>query len=155
LTIDGVEYAIDSNGIASVHFGSKLPEAAYVATVPDLATNAKPQILLAAAASDNARFGGQLLGNRAVVYALGERGIEPFSFNISGVNNPLDIGFGRFLEVRVKSELRHELLGVESTTAIGEAWLIKKGFFGGEEKRSLGQVIIDLRGTRFLSPFVN
>ncbi|MGE0174882.1 MAG: hypothetical protein AB7T49_18970 [Oligoflexales bacterium] len=147
ITINGEVHSIRSSGKTSVHFGTKLPDAGFLATVG----TQSPSLLMGSARSDNARFGNQLIGDKAVIYSWGAGGISPLSFNITKFTQPIDIGASQFVRIdEVLGAFDHVLLGVPTRTGLAKATLIKKNIWGETETIDLGKVVFDFRGDAYL-----
>ena len=147
LTMYGQRLDIDSPGITSVHYGRKLPAAAYVATVPD--GTGRPGILLGAATGENLRLAGKLIGERSIIYAYGTNGTPSLSLGIGAFKQEIPLGLGSKLILSRQEGYSHELLGVATMTGLAEATLVET-FLGRKKETDLGKVIFDFRGAPFL-----
>jgi hypothetical protein len=155
--LGGERHAVDAAGSASVHYGSKLCEYAYLISVPRGGDEA-PGLLYAAARGDDLRVGGALLGGRAVGYAYGRHGVpEGFVHVAPFQTTPLLLGEGADLELSDLRGLPHELLGLPTISGSAEATYVgNSGMFpgfGAPARFPLGRVIFDARGDTFARAF--
>lgn len=156
--LDGERFAVDSDGSASVHFGRKLCEYAYLLTVPHADGAASPRLLYAAARGDDLRFGGALLGDRAVGYAYGSNGLPAGFVHMAPFSaSPLVLGEGGRLELSDLRVVRHRLLdrdaltGSAAATYVGGTHVVPG--LGAASRVALGRVIFDARGDAFVAAF--
>lgn len=155
LRIGEERFEIDSAGITSIHYGDKLPQAAYIATVPD--GSQEPGILLAAASGDNLRVAGKLIGNRSIIYAYGSNGIAPLAFGIGRFDREIPLGAGVSLILTPMEYFEHTLLGEPTVTGTARATLLKPdpavwppSDWGRKKEIPLGTVIFDFRGAPYV-----
>lgn len=158
LEIDGVKYDINSVGPVSIHYGDSLPDYGYVATVPNLAfSDELPELLLGSVEGDDLRVGETLVGSRAFTYAYGSRGVRQVSFHLGDFWQDGEISLGKHTSLILSDvkPVKHELLGVPTTTASARAKLKTRSSWpwGREKIVDLGRVYLDLRGASYLSGF--
>jgi hypothetical protein len=149
--IDGERLAIDAEGTASLHFGQRLIEYAYLATVADARRPGAPGILLAAARKDDLPVGGALLGDLDVIYAFGHGGVPPVMLHAGTIVGPsIPVGWGASIELSDARVIPHDLLGLPTRTACARATLVRPSptltDLGREERLDLGRVMVDCRG---------
>ena len=145
ISLNGVRTDLDRViGFASVHFGDFLPNYAAIATVP--AQNPSgPAILVNVTDSDDIKHGAALIGDKSVVYAYGSSPIPALSVTVNKLDkNMIPLGGAR-LELSNVQALPHVLLDRPTTTAIANATHITDS----GERISIGQVILDFRGTEY------
>ncbi|MEK7744604.1 MAG: hypothetical protein AAB578_09490 [Elusimicrobiota bacterium] len=153
MTLDGERMEIDSAGIASVHYGDRLPQAAYLATVP---SSSRTRLLAASARGENLRVGERFLGDAAFVYSYGSGKLPPLLFHVGRFGDPVPLGGGFRVRLTDIQAFRHVLLGVPTVTGTAFAVLEKPdpGLAPGDWLRKkwvpLGPVLFDYRGEDYL-----
>lgn len=154
VSFNGERISIDSPGSASVHYGDRLPQAAYIATFPDsLSAN---RLLLASAMGDNLRFGDRLFGKMAFLYGYGAGKLPPLMFNLGNFSRSIDLGGGLRLTLMDVKKFPHTLLGMPTVTGVARAVLEKPapGAHPSDWQRkeiiSLGSVVFDYRGDDYI-----
>lgn len=151
VTIDDERLTIDSLGSASVHFGQRLVEYVFLASVPEQAHPDAPQILLAAAKQDDVAVPVSLLGDSSVIYAYGRGGVPPVMLHAATLDSPnIPIGLGTTIELSDASIITHQLLDEPTWTASVQATLVRPApaldDVTRHERIELGRVMIDCRG---------
>ena len=153
MTLGGDRMEIDSEGIASVHYGDRLPQAAYLATIPSAA---KTRLLAASARGENLRVGGRFLGDAALIYSYGSGEMPPLLFHAGRFGDPVPLGGGFRVRLTDIQAFRHVLLGVPTVTGTAFAVLEKPdpGLAPGDWLRKkhvpLGPVLFDYRGEYYV-----
>jgi hypothetical protein len=142
--IDGKPHTVDAEGPCSIHYGSKLPQYAYVATVPRGASAAS-DLLLASAAGDDVRYLGNLLGGFSVTYAYLEDKSLPL-LHLGEFQRPVKIG-PYHLELDGVERFEHQLVGKTTVTGTALGALVN----GDGERTPLGRVIFDYRGDYYVT----
>ncbi len=147
LILDGERHAIDALGPCSIHFGAKLPEYGYLATVPRDASRGS-DLLLVSAASNNVRYLGGLLGDITLTYAYRADAALPH-VRLGRYPQPVRVGRER-LELDGVVHAEYELLGRTTLTGSARGAMVTPD----GARRDLGLVIFDFHGDRYakLSP---
>lgn len=149
---NGKTFPIDSPGTTSIHYGSKLPQAAYITTVPSAINPRESGLLMASSAADNLKRGANLLGDRAIFYGYGQGKVFPILGNVARMQKkevPVDP-----IKVVILSDVmpfRHQLLGEPTVTATAKAvFIVRWPWKKSEERIELGRVILDYRGPYYI-----
>jgi hypothetical protein len=132
-------------GYTSVHLGDFLPSYAAAASVPPEKLGA-PGILVNVADSDDLKHGATLIGDKSVIYGFGSGGVPGFFTAIGHLEKGvIPLGKGQRLELANIWSFAHVLLGRPTTTATADAMYVA----GNGPSISVGQVILDFRGTEY------
>lgn len=151
VTLDGEQLAIDAEGTASLHFGQRLVEYVYLATVADVRSPGAPAVILAAAGGSDLPVGGALLGDVDVIYAFGRNGVPPVMLHAAAIAGPsIPVGWGASIELADARVIPHDMLGEPARTASARATLVRPAptltNLAHTERTDLGRVMIDCRG---------
>lgn len=148
--IHGERLAIDAPGAISLHAGDRLPQYAYLLTLPRHPASgqgaAPPQILAAAIHDDALRTFGEHLGTRSLIYAHGRSGLPRFSLHVGDIDRTLPLGASGHIAIRALRPFLHDFLGQPTCTGIVEATF--QPLCG--DAIDLGTAYIDFRGEHFL-----
>ncbi|MFO0577943.1 MAG: hypothetical protein U1A78_28370 [Polyangia bacterium] len=150
--INDEHLAIDALGSISLHAGDRLPQYAYLITVPQAGAadvaDQNPALLLGAVQGDMLRVDEELLGERSLVYAYGRNGLPPVSLSVGafGRDNDIPLGLGSRIELRDVRPFFHDFLGEPTCTASAQARYVPA--LGAPV--ALGRVFLDYRGAHFL-----
>jgi hypothetical protein len=145
--INGEHLAIDAPGSISLHAGDRLPQYGYLISVPQAgAADAAPAFLVGAVHGDMLRRGGELLGERSLVYAFGRNGLPPVSLHLGAFGRDIPLGLGSHIELYDLRPFVHDFLGEPTCTAAVRARYVPA--LGAPVE--LGRVFIDYRGAHFL-----
>jgi hypothetical protein len=152
LTIGGETHSIDSLGTASVHYGTRLPLAAYIATVPPSEEPNKDHFLLASANSDNINIGGELFAGKNITYGYSRGILGPVFLSFKRYEKEIPVGLNAHLLLRDVSRFDHTLLGEKTTTGMAKATYYKKAQWPWEQdiERDIGTVVFDYRGAVYI-----
>lgn len=154
VSFNGERIWIDSPGIASVHYGERLPQAAYIATFPGAFS--QNRLLVASALGDNLRFGDTLLRKTAFLYGYGAGNLPPLMFHVGSFDRGVNLGGGLRLWLKQAQSFHHDLLGMPTATGIARAVLEKPApglhpkDWLRKEYIDLGPVLFDYRGEDYL-----
>lgn len=154
VSFNGERIWIDSPAIASVHYGERLPQAAYIATFPGALS--QNRLLVASALGENLRFGERLFKKTALLYGYGAGKLPPLMFHVGGFERGVSLGGGMRLWLMQAQSFHHDLLGVPTVTGIARAVLEKPapGLHPKDWLRKefvdLGEVLFDYRGAEYI-----
>lgn len=144
--LNGERLAIDSIGSISLHSGDRLPQYAYLISVPRSESDSSPSLLLAAVQDDALRILGEALGSHSVVYALGRNGLPKVALHVGAFGPDIPLGVHGRIVLRDVRPFGHDFLGQPTVTAAVSATYIP--MHGAPI--DLGRVFIDYRGARYV-----
>jgi hypothetical protein len=162
IELDGTKYDVDNYGVVSLHYGSKLlPDYGYCTTVFNPLNRYAPQILVSSFTGSAFRFGGELFGKNAFIYAYGHHGAPARRYHMGKfMYEKIPFGYRGYVFLSDIKPFTRNFLGVMTTTASarGKLYLYKHilpiCFHTSTEIEAyqiidLGQVILDYRGTSY------
>ncbi len=144
--INGEELAIDSIGSISLHAGDRLPQYAYLVSVPRGESDTAPALLLAAVHDDVLRILGEVLGSHGVVYALGRNGLPKVALSVGAFGPEISLGVHGRIVLHDVRPFGHDFLGQPTVTAAVSATFVPTQGAAID----LGRVFIDYRGARYV-----
>ena len=161
--IDGKTFDVESEGLTSVHYGTRLPSYGWGSTIPNPHNPGAPRVFFSSMRGDNLRVGKKLLQGKALTYSYGQRigwGLKISEAKYDYHTIPL-CGFWLWkttLELTNTQMIKHKLLGADTITATAEAalcgwypiWNIASTWFRNR-KLTVGRMALDFRGAEYFN----